>query len=98
MVETAKFSSKYHNYCFIVEARRLNRDREVVAEGKEARFRNGVFETDDEQIIKALRKSPRFGVDFHETKDDLEVEAIRKMHSIQMNSGVRTTVSREAKQ
>jgi hypothetical protein len=97
MAEKVKFSSRFHNYSFVVEARRLNRDREVVAEGLEAKFRDGVFETDNERIIKSLRKSPRFGVDFHETKDDAELEAIRKLHSVQMNSGVRTPVNREAK-
>jgi len=90
MAERVRFVSRIHNLNFVVESRKLNRDNEVVREGKEIRFKNGVLETDDPKVIKTLKDSQYCGSAFHEAKDSEEVEAIRQKHSVQMNTGVRT--------
>ena len=90
MADKVRFVSRIHNLKFIKESRKLNRDNEVVREGEEYRFSNGVFETDDPKVIKVMKDSPYFGGQFHEAKDREEVEAIRQKHSVQMNTGVRT--------
>lgn len=62
-----RFVSKHDNHRIVIEARKkitIN-NNPVLTSGKSAQFKNGVFETQDQEIVDWMLSYKRCGIDYH---------------------------------
>lgn len=92
------FLSKYNGLKVVCIASRYTRDsndNRMFIAGKHAKFENGMFETQDQEIIDILLKHSRYGLDFYAEKEgtlDATVNDSGKQERASEAAGLETTV------